>query len=120
MSNYDLYEKVIEAFKSGDENLFNAAARNWSEQADDAPFEKAEDRDLFFKARRNYTLWKSGAINSRVSKIRMIDNVRQIAEKNLPNPYKKEVKKEKEPVRVLGVVPEEEKEEKHIFRRKKR
>lgn len=104
----NLYNKVIEAHKAGDENMFAAAAKNWMCEAEEAPFEDAEAKELFSKAKRNYRIWKSGAISSRVSKLRMIECVRKIAEKNLPNPYVAKV--EEKPVAkhyVFGVLPED-------------
>lgn len=105
----NLYNKVIEAHKAGDENMFAAAAKNWICEAEEAPFEDAEAKELFSKAKRNYRIWKSGAISSRVSKLRMIECVRKIAEKNLPNPYA--AKEEVKPAEitkhyVFGVLPE--------------
>ena len=129
MSNYELYEKVINAYKSGDENLFNASARNWIEGADIAPFENSEAVGLFGAAKHHYALWKSNGISSRVSKLRMINDVSKIAEMDLPNPYK-EAKKRKEehkeePMHVLGVVPDKTveslaEEPKHFFSRRKK
>lgn len=98
MSNYELYEKVIEAYKSG-EDIFNAAARNWIEGTEEAKFESEEANELYRKAQYYRSVWRSKAINSRVSKIRMIECVRRIAEMDLPNPYPK--------TKVLGVVPDE-------------
>ena len=121
MSNEELYDKVVAAFKSGDENLFNASARNWIEGAEEAPFENAHAKDVFMAAKSDDRLWRSGAINGRVSKIRMIKKVHEIMEMNLPNPYKKseEVKKvsvkpepkkepapQKEPSHIMGVIPD--------------
>ena len=106
----ELYDKVIAAYKSGDENAMNAAARNWVESCPDNPFEPGtEANNLYFEACRNYRLWKGNGISSRVSKVRMINRVKSIAALDLPNPYdkpKKKVKKE-EPVHVLGIIPEE-------------
>lgn len=108
----NLYNKVIETHKAGDENMFAAAAKNWICEAEEAPFEDAEAKELFSKAKRNYRIWKSGAISSRVSKLRMIECVRKIAEKNLPNPYikpeiaKVNVEPELTKKYVFGVLPE--------------
>lgn len=120
----ELYDKVMEAYESKDENAFAAAARNWVEGAQEAPFEDSEARGLFSDAKRHCLIWRSGAISSRVSKLRMVACIRKIAEKNLPNPYK-EIKKEKK--HVLGVIPEEapavkdkSKTELHIFGRRKK
>ena len=118
MSNQELYDKVIEAYRSGDENLFNAAARNWIEGAENAQFNDPELNDLFDKAKRCCNAWRNKAINGRVSKIRMINCVRAIAEKGLANPYNpnekiEEVKQEEDKpeeinkIHVLGVIPEE-------------
>ena len=84
----ELYDKVIEAFNSGDENLFVAATRNWAEAGGDNPFPSGtEEYTLFANACKAYNIWRSGAINSRVSKKRMVAYIQKIAEKGLPNPY---------------------------------
>ena len=116
----ELYDKVIEAYKSGDENLLTAAARNWIEAGEENPFKPdTEESNLYFNACRAYRIWKSGGISSRVSKLRMVKFVKQIAELDLPNPYEipktKQPKKVKqvvteEPVHMFGVIPEEKKE----------
>ena len=122
MSNYELYERVLSALKE-DEGTFNAAARNWIEGADDASFADNEANELFNMAKIACYAWRNKAINGRVSKHRMIEYVRKIAEKNLPNPYPdvkeygvnpEKVKLVDEPEaiqgstvkHVLGVVPE--------------
>ena len=136
MSNAELYYKVVEAYRSGDENYFTASVRNWLYNADEAPFENSKARDLFAKAKVCYAHWKNKAIDGRVSKIRMIAYATNIIEMELPNPYKtvEEIEAEKpveeiheeehikepeeeiqhenngtvgEPIHVLGVLPEE-------------
>lgn len=102
-SDYELYERVLEALKE-DEGSFNAAARNWTEGTETAPFENEEALELFAQAKRYCALWRSKAINGKVSKRRMIDCVRKIAEKNLPNPYQR---KKEPPYRMMGIVPGE-------------
>jgi hypothetical protein len=102
MSCAELYDRVLAALHE-DEGSFNAAARNWIEGAEDAPFEDAEARELFANAKHYCTIWRSGAINARISKRRMIDCVRKIAEKDLWNPYKDI----EAGFRMLGVVPGE-------------
>lgn len=118
MSNYELYEKVLEAL-NGDEGTFNAAARNWIEGADNVEFNNVVANDLFWTAKRYCAIWRSNAISSRISKIRMIECVRQLAEMGLPNPYQKEESKEipepadntKEEVKPAEIIKEEPKEE---------
>ena len=121
MSNYELYNKVLSTLNE-DEGTFNAAARNWVESADAANFEDEEANELFSSAKLACAAWRNKAINGRVSKLRMFEYVRKIAEKNLPNPYPEtkeeapvvqeikpvEEKKEEEKIHVLGVLPEKE------------
>ena len=99
MSNYELYDRVIAALKE-DEGNFNAAARNWIEGVDDAPFDNEEAKELFSRAKYYCAAWRSKSINSRISKQRMIECVRKIAEMELGNPYVKSG------FRMLGVEPE--------------
>lgn len=108
MSNQELYDNVIKAYKMNDENRFAAAARNWVENSDYAPFEDGHARDLFYKAKLANKAWRSKAINGRISKTRMIERVRDIAQMDLKNPYEGTVKQEA--MHVLGVLPEESKE----------
>lgn len=100
MSNYELYDRVIAALKE-DEGNFNAAARNWIEGVEDAPFDNEEAKELFSRAKYYCAAWRSKGINSRISKLRMIECVRKIAEMELGNPYVKSG------FRMLGVVPDE-------------
>ena len=100
MSNYELYDKVITALKA-DEGSFNAAARNWIEGVEDAPFDNEEAKELFSRAKYYCAAWRSKGINSRISKQRMIECVRKIAEMELGNPYVKSG------FRMLGVAPDE-------------
>lgn len=114
MSCAELYDRVLAALHE-DESSFNAAARNWIEGAEDAPFEDEEAKELFANAKHFCAVWRSGAINARISKRRMIECARKIAEKNLENPYKDietgfralgvnpgEVKLEDEPEAIQG------------------
>ena len=135
MQNYELYSKVQEALNK-DEGTFNAAARNWIEQAEEANFNDQEANELFSKAKVCCVKWRKGSIDGRISKQRMIDCVRSIMEKNLPNPYtyveektekEEEHKEEKAAIEtkeqstiqhLLGVIPEDEKN--HFFKAKKR
>ena len=122
MKKYDLYEKVMLAMKE-DESTFNAAARNWVEGAETADFGNEEANNLFYDAKMHCKAWRNKAINGRVSKQKMIDCIRKIAEMELPNPYdpneidqeeilaQNETKQEEikqEPMHILGVLPEEE------------
>lgn len=148
MNKFEMYNRVLSAVNE-DEATFNAAAKNWVENADEANFESLEARELFEKAKICCSIWRKGAINGRISKRKMIAYVKEIAEMNLPNPYdpneivkeivvKEEIKeepkqeevkaeeaKQEEPIHVLGVIPEETaaeepKEEKGIFGRRKK
>lgn len=105
----DLYDGVISAYKSGDDGVFVARARNWIAAADSNPFlENTVARDLFNNAVQAYSRWQKKNINFRYSKIQMVEFVRKIAELDLPNPYIKTAEqKETEPITVQEVT--------HIF-----
>lgn len=142
MNSYELYNRVLSAINE-DEGTFNAAARNWIESGAEPNFENEDAKNLFYTAKMACTAWRNKAINGRVSKLRMIECVRKIAEMNLENPYDpnekieepentqaKEPEVNKKEVHVLGVVPEEKnvvteepkeepKEEKHLFGKRK-
>ena len=113
MNNYELYEKVIYAFNEND-GSFDVAARNWLASADKAPFGNEKANELFWEAKMFQSIWRSGAINSRVSKRRMIARAREIAELQLPNPYDPsekddevvEAEEKNEKTYVFGVVKE--------------
>jgi len=132
MNSFELYEKVLAAL-SLDEGAFNVAAKSWIGNTEEAPFEDEKAKELYGKAKIYYTKWRNKTIDGNISKQRMINCVREIAKKNLPNPYKwepyvpviEEVKEEEkvveepktvaevnmsekeEPQHILGVVPEE-------------
>lgn len=132
MTNEELYDKLIEAYQENDENHFAAAARNWVENAENAPFKNEEANALLGSAKHHRNLWISGGISSRVSKIRMIECVRKIMEMDIDNPYCEPIiaKEKHEPKHILGVIPEiksepeiipeEKPAEKHIFKRKRK
>jgi hypothetical protein len=86
MNKYELYNKVLECLDK-DESTFNAVARNWIEGTNEANFKNEKAEELFIRAKQCCAIWRSGAINSRISKRRMIEYVREIAKMNLPNPY---------------------------------
>lgn len=117
MNKYGLYNKVIEASKTEDEGMFNAAARNWIEGADTVNFENNEANDLFNSAKYHCAAWRNKAINGRVGKLRMIECVRKIVEMNLPNPYDPNEKEPviEEPVVEEPIVKEEKEEKTHVF-----
>ena len=149
MNKYGLYNRVLETM-GGDEGTFIASVRNLVEAVDEVSFNNEEADELFGKAKNCCMLWRKGAINGRISKRRMVEYVRKIAEMGLPNPFdpnepepvveepvveapavEKEVVKEtaekeaKEKKVILGVVDEipfaeEPKEEKHFFGKRKK
>ena len=148
MNSYELYNRVLSAVNE-DEGTFNACARNWIESGKDPNFKNDEANELFYTAKLACAAWRNKAINGRVSKGRMIDCVRKIAEMKLDNPYNPNEKveepvlkvkepevvaKKEEKIHVLGVVPEpkaetlenhisaesEEKEEKRFFGKRKK
>ena len=144
MNSYELYNRVLSAVNE-DEGTFNACARNWIESGKDPNFKNDEANELYYTAKMACNAWRSKAINGRVSKGKMINCVRKIAEMKLDNPYdpnekvkesvieEPKVKKE-EKVHVLGVIPEpkqetledhisagdESKEEKRFFGKRKK
>ena len=110
MNNQELYNKVIEAYKAGDDNAFVAAARNWIENTEESPFNDSELNSLFGSAKRNYRLWKSNGISSRVSKLRMVSDVRKIMEKGTEKTPEEPVKEDMvldKPKYIFGVIPME-------------
>lgn len=124
MNSYELYKKVLEAL-NGDEGTFNAAARNWIESGKTPDFKNDEANNLYYTAKVACAAWRNKAINGRVSKGRMIECVRKIAQMKLDNPYDPNEKveepvqeniaeqpeeKKEEIVHVLGVVPENKEE----------
>lgn len=111
----ELYDLMMEGYKSGNENLFEARARNWVVGADYACFDDEEANRLFEEARGHCALWRANIISSRNERVRMIRCIRQIAEKDLPNPYPEEVKEEvKEDVKEEVDIEEDPIEEKVI------
>jgi hypothetical protein len=126
----ELYNKIINA---SDENSLQAAIRNWVAQEENNPFPvNTEAFHLFFKAKIAYQKWIANGIDSRRSKQRMLEYVKEIVNLGVVNPYAnkndteiveepaEEVVEEgaeeivetpaeepkKEPTHVFGVVPE--------------
>lgn len=108
MGNKELYDKVLTTYKSGDENAFHAAARNWVVSADYGCFSNPEANDLLTKAKGSLKTWAEGGIASRRSRIVVFECVEEIAKMGLPNPYQETPKEVpvNDPIHVLGVIPE--------------
>lgn len=107
---YELYEQMIAAYKTGDDGQFIPAARRWFQKCAVNPFqEDTEAHEQYFQADRHFGYWTAGGINSRVSKQRFIEALRNIAKLDAANPHEKDEPegKKPEPVHVLGVMPEE-------------
>lgn len=96
MNKYQLYEKVMKATP----DTFVAAARNWVEGADYAPFVNEEAKMLFSDAKRYCAAWRNKAIDGRISKSRMVNAVQKIVDMNLPNPYDP---KEPDPAEIVAM-----------------
>ena len=119
-----MFDKVFEAYKSGDDALFTARARNWMDAELPCPFEPGSpEYELYAKAVLAHKRWRGKGISSRYAKIQMVDYIREIAKlqdkkdvipelAEIPEPVK-EVKLE-EPVHMTGVVPEKV----HFFKKK--
>jgi hypothetical protein len=125
---FELFENVMSAYKSGDENLFIARVRNWMAAESENPFPKnSAAHELFFKASQAYRRWQKKVINYRNSKVQMIEYARELAKLNPSNPYENknnslqqieeqekneiEIKEEPkifdEPIHIMGVVEKE-------------
>ena len=88
---YDLYEQMMLAYKTNDERLFAAAARNLVDNDNKNPFkEGTPEHILFFNAKKYCKRWRVNGIDSRSARRNMVAAVRQIAEMQPPNPYRKE------------------------------
>ena len=85
--SYELYKKVIETYKSGNEEDFAVAACNWIDQSNINPFKEREPHLMYFKAKQYCRNWRNGGVDSRSAKRNLISYVRKIAELNLPYPY---------------------------------
>ena len=127
---YELYDQFIEAYKNGTEGQFEAAAFNYIANESDNPF-TGNAAEVFFKAGIMYRRWKTQSISCKRARKELFVLMKELADMDLPNPYRKgEVKEEvvepepntvheepevvetvqlDEPVHVTGVVPEEKK-----------
>ena len=92
---YELYEKVLNAYKNGTKEEFSIAATAWVEHANENPYTNREAHLLFFNAKKYYRAWRNQGIDMRSAKRNMVACVRKIIEMELSNPYKKEKKEEK-------------------------
>ena len=121
---FALYEKFIDTYKNGTNSEFEAAAFNFISAEPENKFE-GEGAELLFKAGIMYRRWRTQSISCKHARKEMFVLLKQLADLDLPNPYDKpeevvepEMVEEtevvekvvnEEPVRVLGVVPEEKK-----------
>ena len=110
MNSYELYNRVLSAANE-DEGTFNACARNWIESGKDPNFKNDEANELFYAAKLACAAWRNKAINGRVSKLKMIECVRKITEKDLPNPYDPN---EKDPEQQIAELVKEEVKEPEV------
>jgi len=96
---FELYKKMIGAYKNNDDHNFEATARNWIESSEKNPFEIKEARELFFNAKKYCKHWRAGGIDSRSSKRNMIECCRKIAAMGIGYPAdlaEEELQKEKD------------------------
>ena len=117
-----MFDQILEAYKNGDDTLFEARVRNWLDSETTCPFEPGSpERTLFMKAVHAHKRWRGKGISFRYSKILMVDYVRQIAEmqknKHVSEPAKtpavvNDVRLE-EPEHMTGVIPEND----HFFKK---
>lgn len=120
-----MFEKILEAYREGDNNLFEARVRNWLSEELPCPFNTdSPEYVLYSKAVFAYRRWRKNGISSRYAKVQMVEYVREIAKlqdkkdiipelaEKVPDAVK-EIKLE-EPVHMTGVIPEKG----HFFKKK--
>ena len=108
---YELYEQMVEAFKSNNDRLFAAAAINWIENVDENPFTDIELHQLFFNAKKYNRNWRRGGIDARSANRNMINICKNICAKNTENPYQKNEDTKKQKKKQTKQIKEEPKEE---------
>ena len=121
-----LYENLMNAYLFGHKDQIFSLGVDLVNACKENPFPAGtEAHEVFFQAMRNYHLWTSGVIDSRVSGRRLAKNIDALVALEAPNPFPevKEIKASAEPVHVMGVVPEKEEaheEKKPFFNRNKK
>lgn len=123
MNLEEIYDKVLEAYHENKNDKFEGRCFVWAEKAHENPFEEGSPaRDLFFYAQLDYAKCAKKTIDCRRARVMFCENMKKIAELNLPNPYRTEQAEEhkvvtpevqdtiqlEEPEYVLGVVPNQE------------
>lgn len=93
--SFELYKKMLSAYKNKDIRLFESFAINWVESVQENPFTNEDAHALFFSAQRYCRIWRKGGIDSRSAKRNMIKCIQKIAEIDLPYPLDL-IEKEKE------------------------
>jgi len=96
---FELYKKMINAYKKNDDRNFEATARNWIEASEKNPFEIKEARELFFNAKKYCKHWRAGGIDSRSSRRNMVECCRKIAAMGIGYPadlVEEEIQQEKD------------------------
>ena len=106
---YELYEQMMEAYNAKNMQAFEIAARMLVDNDFPNPFpDDTIEHNLFFKAKRYRMKWRAGGIDMRSSRRNMMAMMRQIAERQPPNPYtKEEPKKVKEEPKIEQPIKEE-------------
>ena len=140
MNCKELYDSFMEYSRTGNYESAEGVAISWLNQEANNPFQiGTHEHELFAKASRAFKKWQAKGIDSRISRIRMAQYVKELGSLNALNPYNPVdsgfrvlgVESEKEPVKehvvvetaekehVLGVVPDN-KQKLFNNRRKKR
>lgn len=75
-----MFDKILEAYQIGDQNMLNGRIRSWMDSLPENPFEmNTPEHDLFFKAQRAHKRWRSGSISGRLGRREMLEYVTEIA-----------------------------------------
>lgn len=125
MTKYDIFENIIRAYEAKNEDAFNYYSILLLSLEDKNPYELGyEEANLFNSLPICYLRYKHGGVGDRKAKKDIITNMKKILKISTMNPYSKdffikkandesvvEPQKEdesvKEPIHVLGILPEE-------------
>jgi len=94
---FELFEKIIKAFKANEEERFNANVRNWMDMKLPNPYPTGTPQyNLYSKMQYYWRDWRNKTINMRSAKQNMLKHARVLIESFPENPYvDKEISEEK-------------------------
>ncbi len=94
---YRMFNLMMHGYATENKDELEQGARCLLDLAEENPFQEGTDEmEAFFQMKRCYSIWKSGAIDHKVNRRRMISWTEKLCALNPKNPYKYDKKAEDE------------------------